>query len=169
MRFFCNYGANDTWLQYKSRYEGDLVAKCYFAKHKLVWEVLEGGLKSKIEIQWSDIMALKANCPDDGPSTFTVVVILSLPMARCLPFFFSLVNFFVLVLNILSVVCYSWLDNLFSSGRPTLSLENTPYGRQRQILRMDKLAFTGKIGLLFLYYSFYSANRNVFLFPSSMS
>ena len=50
------------------------MAKCYFAKHKLVWEVLEGGLKSKIEIQWSDIMALKANCPDDGPGTFTVVV-----------------------------------------------------------------------------------------------
>lgn len=54
----------------------DLVAKCYFAKHKLVWEVLEGGLKSKIEIQWSDIMALKANCPDDGPGTLNVVVML---------------------------------------------------------------------------------------------
>ncbi|XP_030510698.1 uncharacterized protein LOC115725350 [Cannabis sativa] len=60
--------------EYKSRYEGDLVAKCYFAKHKLVWEVLEGGLKSKIEIQWSDIMALKANCPDEGPSTLNVVL-----------------------------------------------------------------------------------------------
>lgn len=51
------------------------MAKCYFAKHKLVWEVLEGGLKSKIEIQWSDIMALKANCPDNGSGTLTVVVI----------------------------------------------------------------------------------------------
>ncbi|KAI4381071.1 hypothetical protein MLD38_007185 [Melastoma candidum] len=60
--------------EYKSRYEGDLVAKCYFAKHKLVWEVLEGGLKSKIEIQWSDIVALKAHCPDDGPSTLKVVL-----------------------------------------------------------------------------------------------
>ncbi|XP_062159024.1 uncharacterized protein LOC133866499 isoform X2 [Alnus glutinosa] len=60
--------------EYKSRYEGDLVAKCYFAKHKLVWEVLEGGLKSKIEIQWSDIMALKAHCPDNGPSSFNVVL-----------------------------------------------------------------------------------------------
>lgn len=63
--------------QYVSRYEGDLVAKCYFAKHKLVWEVLDGGLKSKIEIQWSDIMALKANCPDNGPGTLNVVVMLS--------------------------------------------------------------------------------------------
>ncbi|KAK7411556.1 hypothetical protein VNO78_02990 [Psophocarpus tetragonolobus] len=60
--------------EYKSRYEGDLVAKCYFAKHKLVWEVLEGGLKSKIEIQWSDIMALKAHCPENGPSSLTVVL-----------------------------------------------------------------------------------------------
>ncbi|KAJ4709526.1 ATP-dependent DNA helicase [Melia azedarach] len=60
--------------EYKSRYEGDLVAKCYFAKHKLVWEVLEGGLKSKIEIQWSDIMALKANCPEDEPGTLNVVL-----------------------------------------------------------------------------------------------
>ncbi|GFZ17265.1 hypothetical protein Acr_26g0005350 [Actinidia rufa] len=62
-----------TW-EYKSRYEGDLVAKCYFAKHKLVWEVLDGGLKNKIEIQWSDITALKANYPDDGPGTLDVVL-----------------------------------------------------------------------------------------------
>lgn len=62
-------------VQYKSRYEGDLVAKCYFAKHKLVWEVLDGGLKNKIEIQWSDIMALKATYQDDSPGTLHVVVI----------------------------------------------------------------------------------------------
>lgn len=66
--------------QFTSRYEGDLVAKCYFHKSKLVWEVLEGGLKSKIEIQWSDIMGLKAECPDDGPGTMTVVVLYNLCM-----------------------------------------------------------------------------------------
>ncbi|KAK9715579.1 hypothetical protein RND81_06G174500 [Saponaria officinalis] len=60
--------------EYSSRYEGDLVAKCYFAKHKLVWEVLDGGLKSKIEIQWSDIMGLKADLPDDEPATLTVAL-----------------------------------------------------------------------------------------------
>ncbi|XP_051115898.1 uncharacterized protein LOC127241050 isoform X2 [Andrographis paniculata] len=73
----CNFPASllriGTW-EYKSRYEGDLVAKCYFAKHKLVWEVLDGGLKNKIEIQWSDIMALKANYPGDGPETLDVVL-----------------------------------------------------------------------------------------------
>nr|KYP51450.1 hypothetical protein KK1_026736 [Cajanus cajan] len=60
--------------EYKSKHESDLVAKCYFSKHKLVWEVLEGELKSKMEIQWSDIMALKANCPDTEPSSLTVVL-----------------------------------------------------------------------------------------------
>ncbi|XP_068652477.1 uncharacterized protein [Aristolochia californica] len=62
-----------TW-ECVSRYEGDLVAKCYFAKHKLVWEVLEGGLKSKVEIQWSDITAIKAQCPDNGPGTLDIVL-----------------------------------------------------------------------------------------------
>ncbi|AQK82806.1 hypothetical protein ZEAMMB73_Zm00001d037085 [Zea mays] len=72
-----NFPANilkiGSW-EYVSRYEGDLVAKCYFAKHKLVWEVLEGGLKSKIEIQWSDIAALKAICPENGQGTLDVVL-----------------------------------------------------------------------------------------------
>ena len=39
-----------------------------------MWEVLDGGLKNKIEIQWSDIMAIKANYPDDGLETLDVVV-----------------------------------------------------------------------------------------------
>lgn len=61
--------------EYVSRYEGDLVAKCYFAKHKLVWEVLHDGLKSKIEIQWSDIIALKAICPEnDQEGTLDLVL-----------------------------------------------------------------------------------------------
>lgn len=57
-----------------SRYEGDLVAKCYYAKRKLVWEVLEGGLKSKIEVQWSDITSLKAIFPDNEPGTLEIEV-----------------------------------------------------------------------------------------------
>lgn len=61
-------------LQHVSRHEGDLVAKFYFAKHKLVWEILDGSLKNKIEIQWSDIIALKANWPSDGPGTLDIVV-----------------------------------------------------------------------------------------------
>ncbi|RZS23002.1 hypothetical protein BHM03_00055844 [Ensete ventricosum] len=62
-----------TW-ECVSRYEGDLVAKCYFAKHKLVWEVLEGGLKSKIEFHWSDITAIKATFSEGGHGTLDIVV-----------------------------------------------------------------------------------------------
>ncbi|KAF5202195.1 Atp-dependent dna helicase [Thalictrum thalictroides] len=55
-----------------SRYDGDLVVKCYFAKRKLVWEVLDGGLKKKIELQWSDIASLKATCENSAPQTLEV-------------------------------------------------------------------------------------------------
>lgn len=75
--------------QYTSRYEGDLVAKCYFAKHKLVWEILEGGLKSKIEVQWSDIMGLKADFPDEAPATLIVVVCYFVSTFMQLHLFFS--------------------------------------------------------------------------------
>eukprot|EP00854_Cymbomonas_tetramitiformis_P013638 gene13638-16118_t len=57
-----------------SRFVGDLVSKFYFAKRKLVWEILDRGLKSKIEIQWSDICALKATMPPDLPGTLEVVL-----------------------------------------------------------------------------------------------
>eukprot|EP00252_Welwitschia_mirabilis_P010440 TRINITY_DN23709_c0_g1_i1.p1 TRINITY_DN23709_c0_g1~~TRINITY_DN23709_c0_g1_i1.p1 ORF type:complete len:624 (-),score=117.56 TRINITY_DN23709_c0_g1_i1:56-1927(-) len=57
-----------------SIYEGDLVAKCYYAKRKLVWEVLDNGLKSKIEIQWSEITGLKADMPEKGPATLHVEI-----------------------------------------------------------------------------------------------
>lgn len=60
--------------QRTSRYEGDLVAKCYYAKRKLVWEVLDSGLKSKVEIQWSDISAMKATCPDNLPGSLEIEV-----------------------------------------------------------------------------------------------
>lgn len=60
--------------EWVSRYEGDLVVKCYFAKHKLVWEVLDGGLKSKIEIQWSDICALKLVCSETEPGIMEIAL-----------------------------------------------------------------------------------------------
>ncbi|KVI01378.1 hypothetical protein Ccrd_020355 [Cynara cardunculus var. scolymus] len=63
--------------EYVSKNEGDLVAKCYFSKHKIVWEILDGGLKKKFEINWADIMALKANTAADGLGTLTIVVKLS--------------------------------------------------------------------------------------------
>uniref|UniRef100_A0A5B6YR82 TRF2/HOY1 PH-like domain-containing protein n=1 Tax=Davidia involucrata TaxID=16924 RepID=A0A5B6YR82_DAVIN len=55
-----------------STHEGDLIAKCYCAKQKLVWEVLEGALKSKIEIQWYDILAIRAIFRDDEPGLLAI-------------------------------------------------------------------------------------------------
>ncbi|XP_058203084.1 uncharacterized protein LOC131317563 [Rhododendron vialii] len=55
-----------------TRQEGDLIAKCYYAKRKIVWEVLEGSLKSKIEIQWSDIEAIRAIVRDDEPGILEI-------------------------------------------------------------------------------------------------
>lgn len=47
-------------MQIEAEYEADLVAKCYYSKRKLVWEILRNGLKVKIEIQWQKVLALRA-------------------------------------------------------------------------------------------------------------
>ncbi|RWW20507.1 hypothetical protein GW17_00015385 [Ensete ventricosum] len=60
--------------QHISKYEGDIVAKCYLVKQKLLWEVLEGILKSKMEFQWSDITDLKAICSGNGLGSLDIVV-----------------------------------------------------------------------------------------------
>ena len=62
-------------LQCASRYDGDLVAKCYYAKRKLVWEVLESSLKSKMEVQWSDISGLRANFLEDQSAVLDIEVV----------------------------------------------------------------------------------------------
>ncbi|GER44968.1 hypothetical protein STAS_21883 [Striga asiatica] len=60
--------------QRTTRNEGDLTAKLYYAKRKLVWEVLDGALKSKIEVQWSDIIAIRATTHENEPGTLEIEV-----------------------------------------------------------------------------------------------
>lgn len=60
-----------SWEQ-ASKYEGELVAKCYYAKRKLVWEVLDGGLKNKIELPWSDIASLRSTSNDGEIETLEI-------------------------------------------------------------------------------------------------
>ncbi|KAK9117248.1 hypothetical protein Sjap_016195 [Stephania japonica] len=55
-----------------SRFDGDLVTKCYFAKRKLVWELLDGVLKNKIEVPWSDIASMKATYNDNEHDTLEI-------------------------------------------------------------------------------------------------
>uniref|UniRef100_A0A7C9CR01 TRF2/HOY1 PH-like domain-containing protein n=1 Tax=Opuntia streptacantha TaxID=393608 RepID=A0A7C9CR01_OPUST len=68
-----------------SMYEGDLVAKCYFKKKNLVWEVLDGNLKRKVEFPWSSISAIRALFPQNGPAILDI-------MLRKSPLFFEEVN-----------------------------------------------------------------------------
>ncbi|XP_051113965.1 uncharacterized protein LOC127239702 [Andrographis paniculata] len=57
-----------------SMHQGDLVAKLYYAKRKLVWELLDGALKSKIEMQWSDIVAIRATTLENLPGILEIEV-----------------------------------------------------------------------------------------------
>ncbi|EFJ08690.1 hypothetical protein SELMODRAFT_5767, partial [Selaginella moellendorffii] len=41
--------------------EGEIVAKFYYAKRRLIWEILERGLMNKMEIQWGDVTGLHAS------------------------------------------------------------------------------------------------------------
>ncbi|KAL2468657.1 uncharacterized protein Fot_50233 [Forsythia ovata] len=60
-----------TW-QRMSTYEGDLTAKIYYAKRKIVWEILKRPLKCKIEILWSDIIAIRGMMPHNGEGTLEI-------------------------------------------------------------------------------------------------
>lgn len=117
------------------------MAKCYFAKHKLVWEVLEGGLKSKIEIQWSDITALKVTLPEVGDGSLDVMVSLS-RRCICLSFFFLLFSYYFS--NSFSeespffLCLHSWPDHLSFSKRRILNRESIHCGRLLQISLVAK-------------------------------
>ncbi|KAL1535047.1 hypothetical protein AAHA92_31147 [Salvia divinorum] len=60
-----------TWEK-MTRNEGDVTAKFYYAKRKMVWEVLDGALKSKVEMQWSDISAMRVFTPENLPGTLEI-------------------------------------------------------------------------------------------------
>ncbi|CAA2972665.1 Solanesyl diphosphate synthase 2, chloroplastic [Olea europaea subsp. europaea] len=58
--------------EWRSIYEGDVVAKVYYAKQKIVWEILHRPLKHKIEMLWSDIRAIRAIMPDNEVATLEI-------------------------------------------------------------------------------------------------
>ncbi|CAI9764229.1 unnamed protein product [Fraxinus pennsylvanica] len=60
-----------TW-EWRAIFEGDLIAKIYYAKKKIVWEILQRPLKNKIEIQWSDISAIRASMPENEVATLEI-------------------------------------------------------------------------------------------------
>lgn len=50
------------------------MAKSYYAKKKLVWEFLEKSLKRKIEIQWADIIGIRATTEENEPGILELEV-----------------------------------------------------------------------------------------------
>jgi hypothetical protein len=64
-------------VQVEAKYPADLVSKFYYAKRKLVWEILRDGLKDKIEIQWRNITAIRAIIEDNLPGILEIEVCFS--------------------------------------------------------------------------------------------
>lgn len=58
----------------EATYDNNIVAKFYFAKKQLVWEVLEHerGRKKKIDFSWSDISAIRATFVEGKASTLHI-------------------------------------------------------------------------------------------------
>lgn len=92
------------FCQKKSINEGDLIAKCYFAKKKIVWEVLERALKSKIEIQWSDIIGIKATLQHSHYGLLEIEVYIYYYVLSCLiiSLIISLLNLILSLNNMLT-------------------------------------------------------------------
>eukprot|EP00897_Mesotaenium_endlicherianum_P002187 jgi/Mesen1/1997/ME000147S01086 len=61
------------WKQV-SQHEEHIVAKFQYAQRKLIWEVLEEGLKSKMEVDYDDISFLRATYLGSAPSILEVWV-----------------------------------------------------------------------------------------------
>ncbi|KAL1551631.1 hypothetical protein AAHA92_19449 [Salvia divinorum] len=59
------------WKRESSR-QGDLTAKFLYGKKMVVWEFLDGPLKSKMEVSWSDITAIEAVANPNQPGFLRV-------------------------------------------------------------------------------------------------
>ncbi|KAL7082987.1 hypothetical protein ACP275_14G134400 [Erythranthe tilingii] len=55
-----------------SVHDGHLVAKLYYAKQQIIWEILEGPLKRKMQIQWNDITAIHAVMHPNQPGILKI-------------------------------------------------------------------------------------------------
>ena len=86
-------------MQVQPPREGALVVKIYFAKRKLVWEILENALKKKIEIQWSDIIGIRARIMEDKPGILEIEVIFLILVS-----FFFLLNFFLILVSLFCLI-----------------------------------------------------------------
>ncbi|XP_027938095.1 uncharacterized protein LOC114192542 isoform X2 [Vigna unguiculata] len=60
------------YFMIEAKYPYELVAKCYYARQKLMWEILHDGLKYKIEIQYQNISAIRAVIEEHSPGVLEI-------------------------------------------------------------------------------------------------
>ncbi|KAF8018327.1 hypothetical protein BT93_H3272 [Corymbia citriodora subsp. variegata] len=60
--------------QLASVHEADLVVKFFFETRQIVWEVLVNGVKNRMEIEWSDISAIRATIEENKPGILEIEV-----------------------------------------------------------------------------------------------
>ncbi|XP_029124856.1 uncharacterized protein LOC114915038 [Cajanus cajan] len=60
------------YFKIEAKYPYELVAKCYYARQKLMWEILHDGLKYKIEIQCQNISAIRAVIDENSPGILEI-------------------------------------------------------------------------------------------------
>lgn len=74
MIFNKNMFSSNLMFQVVAQNLEDVVAKCYFGKRQLVWEILENRLKKKIQIPWGHISAMRATIEEKQPEVLEVEV-----------------------------------------------------------------------------------------------
>lgn len=63
------------FLQFEPTLEGDeLVVKFFFIMKQLAMEVSRNGYRQKIEIEWSNIVGMKATLKENGSGTLKIEV-----------------------------------------------------------------------------------------------
>ncbi|KAK7278010.1 hypothetical protein RJT34_23031 [Clitoria ternatea] len=60
------------FFKVEAKYPSELVAKCYYARQKLMWEILRDGLKYKIEIHCHNISAIRAVIQENSPGILLI-------------------------------------------------------------------------------------------------
>ncbi|KAK7356150.1 hypothetical protein VNO80_15416 [Phaseolus coccineus] len=60
------------YFKIEAKYPYELVAKCYYARQKMMWEILHEGLKYKIEIQYQNISAIRAVIEEHSPGILEI-------------------------------------------------------------------------------------------------
>ncbi|TKY52303.1 hypothetical protein E2542_SST23823 [Spatholobus suberectus] len=60
------------YFKIEAKHPYELVAKCYYARQKLMWEILHDGLKYKIEIQCQNISAIRAVIEENSPGILEI-------------------------------------------------------------------------------------------------